>query len=131
MSTKNLRPKWWQLYLTFPCLIVLFTLDSRLKISMRLHQFVQIGILIIVYGLIHLWLKANAEALFYLDRSEHRGKIHIIQTFLGSPPVQQKPVMFHLPDSEIKGILDDTYELEIIDAEAYPVEEISQNLNKE
>lgn len=131
MSSKNMRPKWWQLYLTFPCLIVLFTLDSRLKISTRLHQFMQIGILVIVYGLIHLWLKANAEALSYLDHSDHHGKVHVIQIFSDSPIDHHKLTMFHLPDSEIKGLLNNTYEMGVIDVEAYPVEEVSQKLNKE
>ena len=35
----------------------------------RGHQAVQIGIILLVYGLIHLWLKANAAALSNMDQS--------------------------------------------------------------
>lgn len=122
MSNKNVRPKWWQLYLTFPGLLVLFALDSRLKISTRLHQLVQISILIIVYGLIHIWLKANAATLSSSDRHDHREKVHVIHIFTHPAADQPRTTMLHLPDAEIKGILDSTYDLDIIDAETYPVE---------
>ncbi len=61
MSSNYARPKWWQLYLTFPLLIALFAVDSRLKISMRGHQAVQIVIVLLIYRLVHLWLRANAK----------------------------------------------------------------------
>jgi len=70
MKTNYARPKWWQVYLTFPLLIALFMLDSRLKLSERGHMAVQIGIILIVYGLIHLWLKANARALSNMDQRQ-------------------------------------------------------------
>ena len=131
MSARNMRPKWWQLYLTFPGLMVLFAIDSRLKISTRAHQFVQIGILIIIFGLIHLWLKTNAAALVNVEHRDYREKVHVIHIFSDSTSDFQKASMFHLPDSEIKGVLNNTYEQDIIDVEAYPVDEVSQKLNKE
>ncbi len=130
MSSKNVQPKWWQLYLTFPFLMALFALDSRLKISTRLHQVVQVGIVIIVFGLIHLWLKANAAALS--DSNEHgHAQTHVLQVFSYPLSDDSKATIFHLPASEVKGVLDDTFELNIIDAEALPVEEVSHEMNKE
>ncbi len=70
MYSSNSNPKWWQFYLTFPLLIALFILDSRFRISTRGHQAVQIGIILLVYGLIHLWLKANRSALLQMDRQK-------------------------------------------------------------
>jgi hypothetical protein len=39
--------------------------------------------------------------------------------------------MFLLPRSEIKGILSDTFEMETIDAEFLPIDEVPQELYKE
>ena len=35
---------------------------------------------------------------------------------------------FQLPDSQIKGLLSDMFEMNIIDAESFPVDEVSQEL---
>ena len=133
MSSNYARPKWWQVYLTFPLLIALFMLDNRLKLSGREHQAVQIGIILLVYGLVHLWLKANATALSKMDQRQFHGTVTVIRV----PPYQlsntnnEKRPMFQLPNSEIKGTLSDTFEMDYIDAEFSPVEEVPQELNKE
>ena len=72
MSSQNAGPKWWQVYLTLPLLMALFAADSRLKISIRGHQLVQIGIVLLVYGLIHLWIKANSAVLSKMDREKYQ-----------------------------------------------------------
>jgi hypothetical protein len=132
MSSSNLRPKWWQLYLTLPLLIVLFIVDNRLRITTLGHQVVQIGIVVLVYGLIHLWLKANASALSKMDQKRVHGRITVIQA-----PVSQLPgtdvrrPMFELPAAEIKGVLGNTFEMDYIDAETFPINEISRELKKE
>lgn len=133
MSHKNIRPKWWQLYLTFPLLVILFAVDSRLKISARGHQVVQIGTVIFVFELIHLWLKTNSTALSKIDREQYGGTFRMIEI----PPNQtmkmnrgDRPI-FHLGDSEIKGVLDNTFEMDYISAEASPIEKVPQELNKE
>lgn len=129
----DIRPKWWQLYLTFPLLIVLFLVESRLKLSSRGHQVMQIGILLLICGLVHLWLKANSFALSRMDREQIRGRITVIEI----PPYQlsdrdkEKHVLVQLPDSEIKGVLDDTYQMDYIDAPSFPADKISQELGKE
>jgi len=135
MSTQYARPKWWQLYLTLPLLIGLFALDNRLKLSLRGHQVVQIGIVLLIYGLMHLWLKANARALSEMDRARHGGWVRVIMM----PPYQlsdtadenKKHPMLQLPDSELKGMLSDTFEMDVIDAEFFSVDEIARNLKKE
>jgi hypothetical protein len=133
MSSSNLRPKWWQLYLTFPLLVLLFMLDNRIKLSQRGHVVVQIGILLLVYGLVHLWLKANAVALSKMDQIQYGGRITVIRI----PPYQlpgtskdERP-MLQLPNSEIQGILGDTYEMDCIDADFIPADEVSHELKKE
>lgn len=120
MTSSTAHPKWWQLYLIFPLLIGLFILEHQLKASTRGHQAVQIGIVLVVYGLIHLWLKANSSALTSMDRKPSYGRVRVIRV-----PVSQ------LPDSEIKGVLSDTFEMDCIDAVAYPVDEVLQESKKE
>ena len=121
MSTKYARPKWWQVYLTFPLLIALFAVDSRLKLSTRGHQAIQIGIVLLVYGLIHAWLKANAQALSAMDQMQPTGKVRVIKIEPHELPImdyEYKPrAMLQLLDSEIKGTLSDTFEMDSIDAE--------------
>src|SRR5574341_498409 len=107
MSSRDDRPKWWQVYLTLPLLIVLFVLDSQLKISTRGHAIVQSGILLLVYGLVHLWLKANARALSKMDQELIEGKITVIQIPQDHLDNEQKDKhpRFQFPHSEIKGVL--------------------------
>jgi hypothetical protein len=131
MFSSNIRPKWWQLYLTFPLLIVLFVVENRLKISTRGHQAVQIGILLLIYGLVHLWLRANAAALSKMDRIQDHATFTVIEIHPYQLSEKDKRSVFQLPDSEIKGVLSDTFEMEYIDAEAFPIDEVSQELNKE
>ena len=129
MSSSNLRPKWWQVYLTLPLLAVLFVVDSRLKIPARGHQIVQIGIILLVYGLIHLWIKANSAALSHMDRERYRGRVTVIRIPadpLPDPGTAQGP-LFQVPDAEIKGVLSNTFEADYIDAESFTVHETHKN----
>ena len=125
MFPQHPHPKWWQLYLTFPLLIALFVADSRLKISTRGHQVVQLGIILLVYGLIHLWLKANARALSNLDRIQDHGAFKVIEV-----TAQDTRPTLHISGSELKGVLSDTFEMDIIDAEFLPINEVPQKLKE-
>jgi hypothetical protein len=132
MSSNYARPKWWQVYLTFPLLIALFAVGGRLKLSVRGHQVIQIGIVLIVYGLIHLWLKANAKALSEMDRVQYGGSVRVIKILpyhlvdLETP--YKSSSMLQLPNSEIKGTLSDTFEMDFIDAEfVSPIDEAHRN----
>ena len=129
MSTNSARPKWWQVYLTFPLLIALFMADNRLKLSERGHQAAQIGIILVVYGLVHLWLKANVKALSKMDQRQFRGTVTVVRVPLFQLPSANfdKRPMFQLPDTELKGMLSDTFEMETIDAEIIPMDEVVEN----
>jgi hypothetical protein len=132
MYPSNPRPKWWQLYLTVPLLVGLFLLDSRLKISERGHQAVQIGIILVVYGLIQLWLKANAIALSKMDQRQYRGRVTVTRVPLSELDRKEgKRPMFQLPKSEIQGLLGDIFEMDTINAESLPIDEISEELKEE
>lgn len=133
MNSSDARPKWWQLYLTFPLLIGLFAMDSRLKISILGHQVVQIGILLIVYGLIHLWLKANSSALSRMDQKQYHGTVTVIRIPPSRLPDinENKSWMLRSPNSEIKGMLSDTFEMDYIDAEFIRTDKEVEEAKKE
>lgn len=133
MSSSYSHPKWWQVYLTLPLLVVLFIVDNRLKISPRGHQIVQIGIILLIYGLMYLWVKANARALHQMDRQQYRSRIMVIQVPDSplSEPVDENSLMSRLPNSEIRGVLSDTFEMDYIDAKFSPVDEVSPDSKKE
>jgi hypothetical protein len=133
MPSYNVRPKWWQVYLTFPLLIVLFMLNNHLKLSVRGHQAAQIGILILIYGIVHSWIKANATALSKMDQRQLHGTVTVIRVPSYQLPESNnhKYPMFHLPDSEIKGTLSDTFEMDYIDVEFSSVEGALNETKKE
>ncbi len=122
MNSSNARPKWWQLYLTFPLLIALFVFEHRLNITTHEHEAIQIGIILLVYGLIYWWIKANSRAISRMDQGYY-GRIRIVQI----PPLQiyepndEKYPMLELPNSEVRGMLSDTFE----------IDQVSQEVNKE
>jgi hypothetical protein len=129
MHTQNVRPKWWQLYLALPLLVGLFLVDFRLELSARGHQIVQIGIIIFVYALVHLWLKANESALRKMDTPRHGTIITILQFPL--PDKNRNQPLLQLPETEIKGVLGDTFEMDSTKTEIFPMKEISQDYQKE
>ena len=128
MHPHNANPKWWQVYFTMPLLAILFIAENRLKISSRGHEFVQIGIILLVYGLIHLWIKANSSTLSQLDRRQHHGRIMVIQIDPLQLPEsgEEKRRLFKLPDSEVKGMLSSTFEMDYIETDSLSSDEVSQ-----
>lgn len=129
MSNQNVRPKWWKLYLTFPLLIVLFAVDIRLKISTRGHQIVQVGIVIFVFGLIRLWLKANTSALSRMDRKQYEGTFTVIEInpnqAIGME--EKSHPLFRLSESEINGVLEDTFDMDNTNSQSFTMEELRKN----
>ncbi len=119
MNRRNLspKPKWWQLYLTFPLLMGLFLLDTHLRISTGGHEIVQLGSLFLEFGLVQAWMKANAGALSHMDEDEFTRTIRVIEI----PPTprdtgQNDRQVLTVSPTEIAGLLGDTFEMEYIDA---------------
>jgi hypothetical protein len=107
-------------------------LDNRLKLSMRGHQTVQIGILLLVYGLVHLWLKANAMALSRMDQKQFHNTFTVIRIPPNQlPDTSGKRPIYQFANSEIKGILSDTFEMDYVDAEFSSVDAAPNEANKE
>ena len=130
MSSKYAQPKWWQLYFALPLLIALFMLDHSLTLSTLGHQAVQIGILVLVYGYVHLWLKANATLVSKMEPRGFKGTVTVIRV----PPhhlSDVKRTKLQLPNSEPRGTLSDTFEMDYIDAEFVLVDKAVENSKKE
>ena len=125
------KPRWWPLYLAFPILIALFMVDARLKLSTRGHEAVQIGIVVLIYALIHLWLQRNEKALSEMDRERSQGTVRVIFIpSLATDTDHEKRSAFKRT-LEVKGVLEDTFEMDYIDAESFSVEDVSQPAHKE
>jgi UDP-N-acetylmuramyl pentapeptide phosphotransferase/UDP-N-acetylglucosamine-1-phosphate transferase len=62
MTTINRHPAWWRLWLLLLVLGGLAFLDARATLSPAGHKVVEAGIVLLVYGLIWMWLRANEAA---------------------------------------------------------------------
>jgi hypothetical protein len=129
MTPSKISPKWWQLYLTFPLLLALFVMDSRLKISVRGHQAVQLGTILLVYGLIHWWMKANRSAFLQMERKQSARLFRVIEIPPAESPelgIERRSIL-QLSDSEIRGLLSDGMEMSYIDSELFSNKDIHKN----
>lgn len=63
MSSNNSRPQWRWLTLIMLLATGLLALDGRARLSNLGHEAVEIVIVLVVFGLIGLWLLANAGAI--------------------------------------------------------------------
>ena len=63
MHNNKQRPSWWLLYISLPMMVSLFLLEMRLSLSDTGHRFAELIIVLIVFGSMSLWLKANTGAL--------------------------------------------------------------------
>ncbi len=51
------KPSWWPLYATFPLSIGLLWLDSRITLPPQGHEFLELGIVVLVFGCMALWMR--------------------------------------------------------------------------
>lgn len=72
MTCKHPRPSWWLLYLLLPLMIGLLYLESQTPWTAGWHRAAQIGIVLITYDLVWLWLRANEGALLWEDLEKTR-----------------------------------------------------------
>jgi len=63
MKRCSKRPGWIWLYLVALLMVVLGWAEVRVRMSSTLHRLAEIGILILIYGLVNIWLSANQAAL--------------------------------------------------------------------
>jgi len=66
------RPRWWILYLSAAFVFGLFLLEARARLSEVGHTWVEIGLVLIQYGLVMIWLNANEVALLNEEREKYK-----------------------------------------------------------
>ena len=108
---KKMHTKWNLLYFLLAlCMIPMF-FETKLKLTEKEHEFFEMGIVLISYGVVWIWLNAN-ECSIMMDNKE---TYQTIQSQLGcqdqeanltpkhqSNPIQ-KPVAIHWVLSPING----------------------------
>ena len=115
MPANKSHAKWWQLYITLPILVGLFAIEMRLPLTNVENIAAQLGILLLIYGFIHLWLRANRRALSGLDEEQGEWRMRVYEI----PPNPQASLpernsdrpLFQFPEAGLKGVLSDTFEL--------------------
>ena len=117
-SSGRSHPKWWQLYVMLPILLGLFLVEMRLPLTAFENVAVQLGILLLIYGFIHLWLRANRRALLGLDEEQGEWRVRVyeipparLQSRDNVVDVNPESSLFRFPEAGLKGVLSDTFEL--------------------
>ena len=68
MRKERRRPSWWQLWLLLPALGILAFIEARAPLSPAGHTVVEVAIVLVVYGLVSVWLRANQAGLLRESR---------------------------------------------------------------
>ena len=116
--TASPKPKWWQLYLSFPLLVALFLVDSRLRFSEAGHETLQLGSLAFEFIFVQVWLHRNASALRHMH-DENLESTLVTYTFPQPSPAQieDEPLRADSWPREIKGLLGDAFEWDPMEVE--------------
>jgi len=65
------RPGWWGVYTLVPLMGGLLMLEHGASVSPAGHKFAQIVIVVCIYGLVWIWLRANTLALLHVAYNTH------------------------------------------------------------
>ncbi len=72
---KGSKPSWWLLYLTVPLMIGALVVESQLAASVEAHRVMEFGIVVVGFGLMWLWVRANESALAYEEYDKRQWRI--------------------------------------------------------
>jgi hypothetical protein len=75
MDNRNDRPNWWMLYLIVPMAVICFVLEIRAPMSEVGHRTAEVGILLLIFGLVEMWFLANRQALLMEEREKYRNEL--------------------------------------------------------
>jgi hypothetical protein len=85
------QPIWWVLYTLVPLMGGLLVLESGISLSPAGHKFAQISIVVCIYGLVWLWLRANALALLCVAKHTYE-KTYVERTYAVEPHRVAQPL---------------------------------------
>ena len=74
---KKSKPTWWLAFALAPLMIVLLVIEGQTPGSLVEHRILEIGIVILTFGLMGLWVHANQAAL--MDEEMEKGKWYLAQ----------------------------------------------------
>ncbi len=57
------KPNWWLLYLTVPLMLGLLIVESQMHYSLLVHRMAEFAIVLLGFGLMFLWVRANQGAM--------------------------------------------------------------------
>ena len=89
------QPVWWVLYTLVPLMGGLLVLEHQASLSPAGHKFAQIGIVLCIYGLVWLWLRANTLALLRVAYNMHDKTYHE-RTYVDEANWVARPFRSHL-----------------------------------
>ena len=95
MDTQDRRPAWWQLLLLLPVTIGLFVIEARAPFSEPVHTAATVGILVLTYALVGLWVHANRLALMranHLVTLVRRSQEKVVRGELGEESLLARPL---------------------------------------
>ena len=107
MNKSSIRPAWWFLYLSIALVLGLFWIEAKSPFSAAGHTWAEVGLVIILYGLVMTWLKAN-DAAFLSEECEKYKETTITYT-LDTPSsthgdmfVSEGNNQYHEPESRFE-----------------------------
>ena len=63
MNTQNRHPRWWQLSLLVPLMLELLFIEAKMSVPVWEHQMLELGVILLIFGVLAGWLGANRDAL--------------------------------------------------------------------
>jgi hypothetical protein len=90
------QPAWWVLSALLPLMGGLLVLEHQVSLSPTGHKFLQISVVVCIYGLVWLWLRANTLALLHVAYHTYE-KTYNERTYAAEPNRMGQPLRSHLP----------------------------------
>jgi hypothetical protein len=81
------QPVWWLLYTLVPLMGGLLVLEHQAALSSAGHKLAQIGIVLCIYGLVWLWLRASTLALLRVPYNTY-GKTYVDEEDRAAQPLR-------------------------------------------
>lgn len=79
MKKSSVRPTWWLLYLSAAVILGLLWMEVKVPLSENGHTWAQAGLVLVLFGLVMTWLRAN-DAAFLSEEYEKFKKTTITYT---------------------------------------------------
>ncbi len=94
---KHSQQTWWQVVILVLVMIGLLILAHRVAPSTGWRIFLEIGVVVVSYGLITLWLNTHATVLLDREYAQYDSRaIELLDREMSTPPSSHVQVHFHV-----------------------------------